>query len=175
MASPLCIITGAARGFGAELAYACARILPEPQFLLASRSNPETTIARLRGIQPGARITHAAVDMADVSSVTTAVQPALQESSASCGSVYLFHNAGSQYPFGALVETSIADVRESLVINIESMLQVTRLVTDVLPPSGDRPLRVVNISSLCSIHPRKTLGMYCITKAARDMLMRVLL
>merc|ERR1719309_537652 len=66
----------------------------------------------------------------------------------------------------------VQKIDEQLTINITSMLCLNSAFLSVFP-SDAAPRYVVNITSLAGIEPCITWGLYCATKAAREMLMKV--
>jgi sepiapterin reductase len=101
--------------------------------------------------------------------------------------VYVVHNAGS---LGHLCFSHEWASHEQLTafweLNVTSLLWLNKRfldvygasreqLTDVMPSSPSPPvLTLLNITSLCAIEPFSTHGLYCTSKAAREMHLRVI-
>lgn len=70
--------------------------------------------------------------------------------------------------------TDLAEVDAYLSLNVSSCWCLTARVLQVFPRRPDLRRTVVNISSLCALQPFRSWGLYCTSKAARDMMFKVL-
>lgn len=70
--------------------------------------------------------------------------------------------------------TCLAEVDSYLSFNVSSMLCLTASVLKAFPRRDGLRRSMVNVSSLCALQPFKSWSLYCMGKAAREMLFRVL-
>lgn len=82
---------------------------------------------------------------------------------------YLFNNAGTLGTLSPIRHHSTPDIISHININLIAPMVLTRHFLSL-----SCPLVIVNVSSLAAIQPFEAWGMYCATKAARDMFFRTL-
>jgi sepiapterin reductase len=193
--SVIIFITGASRGFGRALSISFAREFESfgVSLVLLSRDvDGLATTAKLvtQAVSAASVETHA-VDLANIDAFEhtwlAAVEKARQISGGRPFSrAILVHNAGSVDPIGLASDAHVADapaVRASADLNIVGPWLLTsaflrfcasHAVAAPRPGSGGgAPHAVVNVSSLAALQPMATMGFYCVGKAARDMMARV--
>jgi len=89
----------------------------------------------------------------------------------------LVNNAGSLEPLGLSAEiacnvNSLSKLRKSVDFNITSSIWISSFFLNYFKTRKlglVRNCTIVNMSSLCAIEPFKTMGVYCASKASRDM------
>jgi NADP-dependent 3-hydroxy acid dehydrogenase YdfG len=64
---------------------------------------------------------------------------------------------------------SLKELKESIDLNVTSYIWFTKRFLETFKDRAEG-LTIVNISSLCAVKPFHSCGVYCTTKAARDML-----
>lgn len=70
--------------------------------------------------------------------------------------------------------TNMAEVDSYLSLNVSSCLSLTARILQAFPQRPGVRRTVVNISSLCAVQPFCSWALYCMGKAAREMMFRVL-
>lgn len=156
------LITGASRGFGAEISRAA---LERGDIVIATARNPQTVLDSL-----GNRPNLLAVKL-DVTIESDAVQVA-RIASEKFGRVdVLLNNAGFGL-LGAVEEASAEEVRNVFDTNVFGLLHVTRAV---LPGMRERRSgHIINISSVGGYVTRAGWGIYSATKFAVEALIEAL-
>jgi NAD(P)-dependent dehydrogenase (short-subunit alcohol dehydrogenase family) len=153
MTEKVWMITGASRGFGAEIAKA----------VLATRNKVVGTARRLEALQSlGANenVLKVALDVADEAQAKTAVDAAL----ARFGRIDVLVNNAGYGLLGAVEESSAADVENIFRTNVFGLLNVTRAVLPVM--RKQRSGHIINMSSLGGYASGPGFGVYCSTKFA---------
>lgn len=153
MADRVWLITGASRGFGAEIANA----------VLAAGDKLVATARTMRGLEhlgTSGNLFTAVLDVTDEPQVTDAVHAAL----AHFGHVdILVNNAGISL-LGAVEESSAAEVERVYRTNVFGLLNVTRAL---LPSMRQRRSgHIINISSVAGYSAYAGFGVYSSTKFA---------
>ncbi|CEM15105.1 unnamed protein product [Vitrella brassicaformis CCMP3155] len=189
----LVIVTGASRGLGKAIVVEMAKALSNSaahkrtHFLLIGRVRHRWDGAERQEAQDGiaedAQLTVAihrcdlAGPLEDVGSAFDAILSSEWTGSGPFHQVYFIHNSANTGPLDIIRDISPAEIRTNLLFNIGSPFLLTgRLLRFVAPNDGAAPprakrLRIVNISSLGAKVAFPASGLYCMGKAARDMLM----
>jgi NAD(P)-dependent dehydrogenase (short-subunit alcohol dehydrogenase family) len=155
------MITGASRGFGAEIAKAVAAA-GDP--LVATARDPR----QLGYLESGKDILTAAMDVTDEPQVQATVRSALGR----FGRIDVLVNNAGYGLLGAIEEGSAAEVEKVYRTNVFGLLSVTRAV---LP--GMRRRRsghIINVSSMGGYRASPGWGLYCSTKFAVEALTEAL-
>uniref|UniRef100_A0A7R9WVQ2 Short-chain dehydrogenase n=1 Tax=Craspedostauros australis TaxID=1486917 RepID=A0A7R9WVQ2_9STRA len=84
---------------------------------------------------------------------------------------YLIHNAGVLEPIQPLMDVKPADFRKHMSINLEAPLFCTQMLA---PKFQANSTRVLHVSSGAAVSPYEGWGTYCTSKAALNMVYRVL-
>lgn len=147
------LITGAADGIGLAIAKAYAA---EGASLLLTDIQGD----RLASAAPAGAAIHAG-DLREPG-VPEAVAALAAEKLG--GLDILVNAAGIRGKVGMLEDTTDAEWREVMSINIDAMFFLTRAVTPLLKKSGSG--RIINIGSLASITASKNIGAYTVSKHA---------
>lgn len=152
------VITGASSGIGA----AFAKLMAEDHSVLAiaRREAPLKALSQAQNnIKPCA---------ADVS--TPQGQAAIRAALGEARVKYLVHNAGVLTPIGPLLSQTPEAIRQSLAINVEAPIALTRQCQKQLSPGA----RILNISSGAAHSAYAGWGAYCMGKAALFMAYEIL-
>lgn len=153
MAQQVWMVTGASRGFGAEIAKA----------VLAAGNKLVGTARRLEALQNlGANesVLKVALDVTDEAQAKTAVDAAL----ARFGRIDVLVNNAGYGLLGAVEESNAADVENIFRTNVFGLLNVTRAVLPVM--RKQRSGHIINMSSLGGYTSGPGFGLYCSTKFA---------
>jgi sepiapterin reductase len=75
-------------------------------------------------------------------------------------------NAGTLSSLSRVGLVSFEDINESFMINCTIPFYITKLLLQKIEP---HLLTICNVSSLCAIQPCENMGLYCSSKAAREM------
>ncbi|CEM09098.1 unnamed protein product [Vitrella brassicaformis CCMP3155] len=188
----LVVVTGASRGLGKAIVVEIAKALSnspahkKTHFLLIGRDTDgmeQTWQEAQDGIAEDAQLTVAihrcdlAGPLEDVGRAFDAILSSEWAVSGPFHQVYFIHNSANTGPLDSIRDISPAEIRTNLLFNIGSpFLLTSRLLRFVAPNDGAAPprakrLRIVNISSLAAKVAIPAFGLYCMGKAARDMLM----
>jgi 3-oxoacyl-[acyl-carrier protein] reductase len=166
MVPKVVLISGGNRGLGAAIVSKCL----ESDYIVATFSRTTTPfVEELRAQDPSCdRFYWAAVDGCD--------DAALKKYIAAVGDRYgridvLVNNAGVGR-FGLFPLARVADIDQSLAINLRASLLLTRLCTPFMLPSGAGA--IINISSVNAVRGNAGVAVYSATKAALDGLTRAL-
>jgi len=147
------LITGASRGFGAEIAKA---VLASGDALIATARN----LGGLAHLGSHDELLTVAVDVTSESQVRAAVEAALQR----FGRIDVVVNNAGYGLLGAVEESSGEEVEAIYRTNVFGVLNVIRAV---LPGMRERRAgHIVNFSSLGGYHASPGWGIYCSTKFA---------
>jgi NAD(P)-dependent dehydrogenase (short-subunit alcohol dehydrogenase family) len=153
MANKVWMVTGASRGFGAEISKA---VLNAGDKLIATARNPKT----LEFIGNHDNLLTVALDVTDESQAKQAVAEAV----AKFGRIdVLVNNAGFGL-LGAVEESSAAEVEKVYRTNVFGLLNVTRAVLPTMRKQGSG--HIINFSSIGGYAAAVGWGVYCSTKFA---------
>lgn len=158
MAQKVWMITGASRGFGAEMSKA---VLASGDKLVATARNIKG-LEQLSSTDTGAdsNLFTAAIDVTDETQVRVAMEAALNH----FGRIDVLVNNAGYGLMGAVEETSAAEVERLYRTNVFGLLNVTRAV---LPSMRKRRAgHIINFSSLGGYSSSAGFGVYCSTKFA---------
>ena len=88
----------------------------------------------------------------------------------------VIHNAGSLGKVGQTASEmdDVAEWQRYLDLNLSSTILLNTLFLQKFPKSSGVNVSVVNITSLCAVQPFRSMGYYCVGKAAREMFFKVL-
>jgi NAD(P)-dependent dehydrogenase (short-subunit alcohol dehydrogenase family) len=153
MAQKVWLITGASRGFGAEIAKA---VLNSGDKLIATARNTKA----LEFLGPNPNLFTVALDVTDGRQVEQAVQVALDQS----GRIdVLVNNAGFGL-LGSVEESSAEEIERIYRTNVFGLLNVTRAVLPAMRKQGSG--RIMNLSSPGGYAASAGWGVYFSTKFA---------
>jgi benzil reductase ((S)-benzoin forming) len=158
------IVTGVSRGLGEAL----ARALLERGSTVVGVGR--TGSARLRG----KRFRLATCDLAQPALIAAAVAPALRELvAAKPSAVTLINNAAVATPAGLLGRLDAAEIEAALATNVAAPLVLADLFCRAFPDET-LPRRIINISSGAAHTAVAGSAVYCMSKAALEMLTRAI-
>lgn len=153
MAERVWLITGASRGFGAEISKA---VLAAGDRLVATARD----VTSLDYLGKGDRLFRAPLEVTDESGVNETVRAALER----FGHIdALVNNAGISF-LGAVEESSGADVERVYRTNVFGLLNVTRAVLPAM--RARRSGHIINMSSVAGYSAFEGFGVYSSTKFA---------
>ncbi len=158
------IVTGVSRGLGEAL----ARLLLErgSTVLGVGRSGS----ARLKG----KRFHLATCDLAQPALVAASVAPALRDLvAAQPSAVTLINNAAVASPVGLVGRLDAAEIEAALTTNIAAPLVLADLFCRAFPDEA-MPRRIINVSSGAAHTAVAGSAVYCMSKAALEMLTRAI-
>ncbi|MEU5841611.1 SDR family oxidoreductase [Rhodococcus sp. NPDC047139] len=165
MANKVAVITGAARGMGAQFARGLATrgvnvvggdINDVQMKETAEQINAELAVESLvekPGVVVGER-----VDVTDPDEHEALAQRAVQE----FGRIDFWINNAGIFPFALAEEISREQIAATLDVNVEGVLFGAQAAARHLEPGG----AIVNMSSVSALRVRKGRGAYCASKAA---------
>jgi NAD(P)-dependent dehydrogenase (short-subunit alcohol dehydrogenase family) len=158
MAQKVWMITGASRGFGAEMSKA---VLASGDKLVATARNT-ASLEHLENPGTGAKSNFftVALDVTDEAQVLDAVRAALKH----FGRIDVLVNNAGYGLMGAVEESSAAEVERLYRTNVFGLLNVTRAVLPIM--RKQRAGRIINFSSLGGYSSALGFGIYCSTKFA---------
>ena len=163
--TPTAIITGAARGIGAETARALAR--NGTNLALAVRDPDATAELASQLRQYGVAVLVLACDVSSYPDVRGMVEAAADK----LGRIdILVNNAGTMEPIGLLEDTDPAAWLQCLAVNLAGAYYTIREVLPHFHQAGSGA--IVNLSSGAAFMPLRGWGAYCSAKAGLAMLTR---
>jgi len=156
------IVTGVSRGLGEALA---AALLARGCTVVGVG---RTASAKLRG----KRFHHVACDLAHPALIAAAVAPALRDLAAQKPTAAtLINNAAVASPVGLVGRLDAAEIESALATNIAAPLVLADLFCRAFPEAA-LPRRIINISSGAAQTAIAGSAVYCMSKAAIEMLTR---
>ncbi|KAL6097243.1 spr [Pungitius sinensis] len=178
----LCIITGASRGFGQAIAREMSRLVkPGSALILTARSVEElralqAELAESEAGRAGLVVEYVEADLSETGGLESIVAASKEAFSEDMDHVLLVNNAASLGDVSRYAKsfTDMAEVDSYLSLNVSSSLCLTASVLQAFPQRPGQLRTVINISSLCAVQPFRSWVLYCTSKAARDMMFRVL-
>lgn len=193
MPATVIVVTGSSRGYGRSLACAFARQFSGVEgvhVVLISRGEKGLmeTKTLVESAAPGVTVHVVPMDLGALDSIAATweekvVDGALKGVAWARG--ILINNAGSPGPISYIRDmglestgpTGVSALRATLDLDIASPIILSSLFLKALQKGGapgSPPSVVVNVSSLAAVAPFASLGLYSITRAAKDMLHRVI-
>lgn len=178
-----CIITGGSRGIGRAIAVALStKFSSESVVVITGRSAADLSDTRLevQAVAPGVEVRAVPADLGNVDALKQGVISELFKDvdPASFQNILLINNAGSLggvSRFLRELDTSdISSLQEYYTLNLTSALLLTSHLLTAFPKRDGLRRTIVNISSLAAIQPMSSCGVYCMGKAARDMLFKTI-
>ncbi|WP_254509095.1 SDR family NAD(P)-dependent oxidoreductase [Anatilimnocola floriformis] len=155
-ADSVVLITGASSGFGAEFARQLAPVAKT--LILAARRTERLESLRDELARPGLTIQLYTVDLADAA----ATAAFLQELARGDQRVTLLINNAGLGDHGLFEDCDWPKVEQMLLVNVVALTRLTRaLLPELMAARG----AVLNVSSVASLLPLPTLGVYAATKA----------
>ncbi|MEU2618160.1 oxidoreductase [Streptomyces sp. NPDC007157] len=148
-------ITGAARGFGLEIA---RQALERGDKVVATARNPKAVQDALS--QYGDSLLAVALDVTDEAQARAAVEEAVQK----FGTIDVLINNAGRGLLGAVEETTDAAFRSVYDTNVFGLANVTRAVLPVM--RRRRSGRILNVSAVGGFSSVAGFGVYCSTKFA---------
>lgn len=176
MSSSLVLVVGGCRGYGLSLTTALSAALTDADVMITSRDNTalQETRQKLLEQYPNRNVFTAQLDLEQLDTLDAQIKAMLDtlQSKECYSKIYVISNSGSLGPLELVQDlTSIPDIRKAIDLNVTSIIVLN---SALLRAFAGKTLYLVNISSLCAIKPFEYDCVYCIGKAARDMLMRVI-
>jgi NAD(P)-dependent dehydrogenase (short-subunit alcohol dehydrogenase family) len=163
------IVTGAARGLGAAIAQRLVRD-GVGVMLVDVSADVEEAADRLSGLRPDARAAAFVADVSDESACHRAVDGAVRVLG---GIDILVNNAGIGGPDTCIVDTSLAEFRRVLDVNLTGTFLMSRATARVMIAQGGGGV-IVNIGSLFGQQGVPRGAGYCASKAGVGLLTHTL-
>ncbi|MBS9374957.1 SDR family NAD(P)-dependent oxidoreductase [Rhodococcus sp. B50] len=165
MAGKVAVVTGAARGMGAQFARGLATrgvhvvggdINDVQMKEAAEQINTDLTVEAL--VETPGTVIGARVDVTDPADHEALAQVALQE----FGHIDFWINNAGIFPFALAEEISKEQIATTLDVNVEGVLFGSQAAARHMEPGS----AIVNMSSVSALRVRKGRGAYCASKAA---------
>nr|XP_002740387.1 PREDICTED: sepiapterin reductase-like [Saccoglossus kowalevskii] len=175
-----CLVTGASKGIGRGIAVALADTIGEGSIMvLVARSETglQETKLLITSRRGGVEVRVYPSDLSDMISLRSQIECFFSDViPANFQHAIVIHNAGSVGD----VSKTLREFNEPVKLqsyfdfNVTSTICITSAFLTMFPKIDRLRRTVVNISSLCGIQPFNFHSLYCSSKAARDMLFKVL-
>ncbi|CAG8585616.1 9419_t:CDS:2 [Paraglomus occultum] len=182
----LCIIVGANRGFGREIALTYASTVAAQKnvklsFVLIGRNldqlrstaqsieNDDVHVSTIANFDLGD------IDNLDenIGAVSSAIEKLIKSNTFTKS--ILINNAGTLGDLSVTVKDyNWKEAKRHLDVNVTSFVALCSMFLKLIPVSSTNQRVIVNISSLYATRPCAYWGTYCMTKAARDQLIGVI-
>ncbi|ODM91209.1 Sepiapterin reductase [Orchesella cincta] len=179
-----CLVTGASRGIGRTIAIEFSKkVANQSVFLLMARSTSaleETKSAISAATEGRVSVITSTIDLEkpDKDAYLSAIVSALTQTNTTASDFdhsILVHNAGSlgvEKKLKVVEMEDLADLSGYFSLNVISMVILSTQFFKTFNDTA-KQRSIVQITSLSGLQPFKTWGLYCTSKAARDMLMKV--
>lgn len=164
--SKVAVITGASKGIG----FASAEMLAESGAEVIVVSRKEEAVARVaeKLREKGAKAHHYACNVGSMDELEQLVSWI----KTTFGAVHiLVNNAATNPVYGSVMDCELSAYEKIMEVNVKGPLQLARLLHPLLAKEGGS---VINISSIGGVRPEPGLGYYSISKAALNMMSKVL-
>lgn len=161
------IVTGASKGIGESI----ARFLADAgaKVVLSSRKQDDLDSLAAEMREQGADVTAIAAHVGNGAQLRELVEKTI----VTYGGVdILVNNAAANPHYGPTLEFPESAFDKIMQVNVQSVLELTKLVQPSMKARGGGS--IVNISSIAGLTPDAGLGMYSVSKAALNMLTKVL-
>ncbi|XP_033123833.1 sepiapterin reductase-like [Anneissia japonica] len=175
-----CIITGASRGIGRAIAVQLSQKVGEKSQMVITARNTQCLAETKRLIEcvsPAVSVKIVAGDLGNSADLKTLIGSIFNDvEPAGFQHAVLVHNAGTLGDISQKI-CEISDAEQLQKCNFENVTSahlITARFLTVFTNFQCRRRTVVQISSLAAVKPFATWSMYCVAKAARDMLFGVL-
>lgn len=155
----LYIVTGAARGIGAEI---CRQLLQKDHQVIAIDRIDDINQWELFKLIPEASLNHLDHISCDIRKTNEIIQH-IENSILFKGTITGLVNAVGVLEMGSLLNTSVEQWHENLSINFMGPAELSRWVAHQMIPQ--REGAIVSISSNAALIPRMNMGLYATTKA----------
>jgi len=172
----LLIVTGASRGIGRAIAVTAAQRIDNIHVCLLSRNlnDLQSTKELMKEATKNTSLVSSSschqIDLSDLESLSQKMEELVDDASiAKYEKAILISNAGSLgYVGPSSGLASLEELRKNIDLNITSSIWLSSWFLRLFG-KPNKEFTIVNISSLCAIQPFPTMGVYCSTKASRDM------
>ena len=161
------IVTGASKGIGESI----ARFLADAgaKVVLSSRKQADLDALAAEMREQGTDVTAIAAHVGDGTQLRELVERTIDTYG---GVDILVNNAAVNPHYGPTLEFPESAFDKIMQVNVQSVLELTKLVQPSMKARGGGS--IVNISSIAGLTPDAGLGMYSVSKAALNMLTKVL-
>lgn len=161
------IVTGASKGIGESI----ARFMADAgaKVVLSSRKQADLDALAAEMREHGADVTAIAAHVGDGAHLRELVEKTIDTYG---GVDILVNNAAANPHYGPTLEFPESAFDKIMQVNVQSVLELTKLVQPSMKARGGGS--IVNISSIAGLTPDAGLGMYSVSKAALNMLTKVL-
>ncbi|XP_071793278.1 sepiapterin reductase-like [Asterias amurensis] len=173
-----CIITGASRGLGREIALSLGSQLgPNSLLTLTARSSVdlEETRKQVAARAPEVSVRLVSGDLGVESKVEKVIASLFEGVD---GSKYqhalLVHNAGSLGDTSNVgnLKATPESLQKYFLLNVTSCISLSSFFLKTFPKREGLRRTIIAITSLCALQATKSLSLYCSGKAARNMVMK---
>ncbi|GHB72844.1 SDR family NAD(P)-dependent oxidoreductase [Persicitalea jodogahamensis] len=161
------IVTGASKGIGESI----ARFLADAgaNIVLSSRKQADLDALAVEMREQGSEVSAIAAHVGDRAQLRELVEKTIDTYG---GVDILVNNAAANPHYGPTLEFPESAFDKIMQVNVQSVLELTKLVQPSMKARGGGS--IVNISSIAGLTPDPGLGMYSVSKAALNMLTKVL-
>lgn len=167
LTNKVALITGASKGIGEAIAIALAA--HGAKVMINSRKQEDLDAVAAQITRTGGTCLTFAGNAGDESAIKQMVEKTV---SAFGGIDILVNNAASNPAFGPVVQTEGWAYDKIMAVNVKAPFELAKLTYPIMKSRGGGS--VINISSIAADRPDPGLGIYSVSKAALNMLTRVM-
>lgn len=164
----VCVVTGAARGMGKEIALKYARNGANVAVIDINKEGVEKTVEEIKSL--GVDSIGIAVDVSRVDQINEAVKTIEEK----FGAVHVLANCVGISTSRLMLDVEESEWEKVMNINLRSAFIFSKLIAKNMIRNKVKNGKIVNISSQASKIGEYGNGVYCISKAAMNMMVQVL-
>ncbi len=162
------IITGASKGIGESIARFYAAY--GAKVVISSRKQADLDVlAKEIEAESGAQVLAFAAHAGDLTQLKSLLDKCIE---VFCGVDIIVNNAATNPVFGPVLDCDGAAFDKIMSVNVKAPFEFAKMAHESMKSRGGGS--VINISSIAGITPDPGLGMYSVSKAAMNMLTKVL-
>ncbi len=167
LSGKVALITGASRGIGEAIAFACARAGAKVVLSSRKQADLDDTAQRIR--EAGGDALPVAAHTGDAAAIAAVVEKATSNYG---GIDIVVNNAATNPHFGPILTAEESQWDKILDVNVKGYFRVIKACVESMKVRGGG--KIINMASIAGLEPEPMMGVYSVSKAAVLMLTKVL-